>query len=109
MTGEQIATRTGLSEPTLRKYYLRELTDGATLARAVLLEAIVEKALAGNVAAAKVMLSEFAKGSAAVPIAPRRAAEPKAERVEPLGKKASLDRDAQTAHRGTGWGDLLKH
>ena len=109
LTGEQIATRTGLSEPTLRKYYLRELTDGATLARAVLLEAIVEKALGGNVAAAKVMLAEFAKGSAAVPIAPRKGAEPKPDRVEQLGKKAALERDAQTAHKGTEWGDLLKH
>lgn len=101
--------RVNLSEPTLRKYYLRELTDGATLARAVILEAMAKQALGGNVAAGKAMLAEFAKGSAAVPITARRASEPKPERTEPLGKKASLDRDAQTAHRGTGWGDLLKH
>ncbi len=109
LTAEQISIRVGLSEPTLRKYYLRELTEGATLARAVMLEKLSEKAMGGNVAAAKAMLAEFAKGSAAVPIAARRAVEPRPARAEQLGKKAALERDAQTAHKGTGWGDLLKH
>lgn len=103
MAVEDIAARIGLSEPTLRKYYFRELTAGPALAKAVLLEAMWDKAKAGNVSAANFVRAEFEKGDTAVPVArqPREKAEP------PLGKKAQADVDAKTAHEGTEWGSLL--
>jgi hypothetical protein len=60
------------------------------------------KALEGSVPAAKYMRERFGKGAAAVPVA-------KPVREEPLGKKAQADVDAQDAHKGTGWGELLPH
>jgi hypothetical protein len=106
MTVEDIAARVGLSEPTLRKYYFRELGDGPAVARALVLEAMFDKAKAGNVSAARLMLAEFDKGDTAPPIRPQ-AAEPAARKEPPLGKKAQADVDAKTAHEDTGWGPLL--
>lgn len=107
MSATNIALRVGLSEPTLRQYYFRELSEGATLARAVLVERQWERAKEGVVGAARFIREEFEKGEAAVPVGRRAApAEPKAEK---LGKKAQADADAQTAHKGTSWGDLLPH
>jgi DNA-binding CsgD family transcriptional regulator len=100
LTVEQIARRMGLSEPTLRKYYLRELDQGNDLARAVLDEAIWKKAMAGSVGAQRLMREILGKGAAAVPVTkPKTGA---------LGKKALAVRDAATAHEGTAWGDLLQ-
>nr|WP_314437596.1 hypothetical protein [uncultured Brevundimonas sp.] len=106
MNVEDIAVRVGLSEPTLRKYYFRELGDGPAVARALVLEAMFEKAKAGNVSAARLMLNEFAKGDTAPPIRPQPG-EPGAKKEPPLGKKAQADIDATTAHEDTGWGPLL--
>ncbi|QBQ49081.1 hypothetical protein [Brevundimonas naejangsanensis] len=64
LTVEVIASRIGLSEPTLRKYYFRELEEGADLAQAVLNEAMWRKAIAGNVSAARYIREEFGKGPA---------------------------------------------
>jgi AraC-like DNA-binding protein len=89
LTVEKIALRVGLSEPTLRKYYLRELEDGPAFAQAVLNEAMWAKALAGNVGAARYIREEFGKGDAKA--ADQRVAD-RADRavgIEPvLGKKA---------------------
>lgn len=106
MTVEDIAIRVGLSEPTLRKYYFRELGDGPAVARALVLEAIFEKAKAGNVSAARLMLAQFDKGDTAPPIRPPLS-DPVAKKEPPLGKKAQADVDAVTAHEDTGWGPLL--
>lgn len=106
MTVEDIAARIGLSEPTLRKYYFRELGDGPAVARALVLEALFDKAKAGNVSAARLMLAQFDKGDTAPPIR-HQAADPVAKREPPLGKKAQADIDATTAHEDTGWGPLL--
>lgn len=103
MTVEDIAVRVGLSEPTLRKYYFRELGDGPAVAKALVLEALFEKAKSGNVSAVRLMLEQFDKGETAVPL--QRA--PAAPKPEPIGKKAQADLDAETAHEDTGWGSLL--
>lgn len=111
LTVEQIAARSHMSEPTLRKYYLRELVDGSTLAQAALDEVIWAKAMQGNVPAAKFMRDRFAKGEAAVPVAAsdaRRADPEPAADEEPTGKKAAADKAALTAHEGTEWGEVLK-
>jgi hypothetical protein len=109
-TVEEIALRTGLSEPTLRQYYFRELdtTRAQALGRAVLREAMWGKAKKGVVSAARFILEEFERGQAAVPLAKAPpAATPEAD--EKLGKKAAANLAAETAHEGTEWGHLLKH
>jgi len=78
-----IALRVGLSEPTLRQYYFRELQNGAALAQAVLNESMWEKAKAGVVGAARYLREEFEKGQIeriATPVTPVKEAA--------MGKKA---------------------
>lgn len=65
MIEEDIAARLGLDPKTLRKYYSRELNGGPSLAKAVLTEAMWEKAKAGNVSAARYMREEFEKADLA--------------------------------------------
>lgn len=101
---EEIAARVGVCDKTLKKYYFRELDDGPALAKALVLEAIFEKAKSGNVSAARLMLDQFAKGETAIPVA-RAPAQP---RPEPLGKKAQAEVEASIAHEGTGWGSILQ-
>jgi hypothetical protein len=48
MAIEAIAAQVGLSEPTLRKYYLRELEKGPDLARGRVIEAMYAKAMAAT-------------------------------------------------------------
>lgn len=103
LTVEEIAARVGLSEPTLRRYYFRELKSGPALAKSLIVEAMYAKAKAGNVSAARFIREEFSRGETAVPVA----REPKPQPATDLGKKAQADLDAQTAHEGTGWGELL--
>lgn len=86
-TVELIASRVGLSEPTLRKYYLRELDEGADLARAALKEAMWRKAMAGNVGAARYLDMKFSEGEArdaANRVRGREKAEPKKGKKEEL-------------------------
>ena len=106
-TVEEVALRTGLSEPTLRKYYFRELDEGRVLARQMVVEAMYQKALAGNAGAARFIREEFERGEGNVPLKAKPVEKPAKE--EALGKKAAADRDAKTAHEGTGWGNLLTH
>lgn len=94
LTVEQIAARVGLSEPTLRKYYFRELDDGAVLAEAVLTEAMWKKAREGNVSAARFIRETFKHGDAAE--ADRRVtSRARPVREEPVGKKEERLRAAQ--------------
>lgn len=91
LTVEKIALRVGLSEPTLRKYYLRELEDGPAFAQAVLNEAMWAKALAGNVGAARYIREEFGKGDAKAAdqrLGERAERTERTERQPVLGKKA---------------------
>lgn len=92
LTVEQIAARLGISEPTLRKYYFRELEDGAALAQAVLNEAMWSKALAGNVGAARFMREAMTRGEAKAADQRVRARTPK---DEPVGKKAERQAAAE--------------
>jgi len=98
-----IAAQVGLSEPTLRKYYLPELQEGPRQAQAVLDQVMWAKARAGNVPAAKYIEKRFEKGGAKAPV-PKREAKP-----AQLGKKDTQQLEALTAHEDTEWGDLLKH
>jgi len=84
-TVEMIASRVGLSEPTLRKYYFRELTEGADLAQARLAEVMWQKAMDGNVSAARFVREAFGKGDvtdAANRVRQRALADPKKGKKE---------------------------
>jgi hypothetical protein len=87
---EDIALQCGLSVPTLRKYYFRELESGVSLAKNELLKVLYEKAKGGNVSAIKAYLAEAGKAKAFEAMRKQRApqesaAAPKAE--ERVGKK----------------------
>lgn len=86
LTVEQIAARLLLSEPTLRKYYFRELDDAHAAAEAVLVEAMWAKAREGNVSAARFIRESFGRGEAAKAEQKVRGRRQPVE--EPLGKKA---------------------
>jgi len=104
MAIEDIAVAVGISVPSLRKYFLRELNEAAALTKAKVLEALMVKVADGSVPAMKMAWQLLDQGQALAPVSRRRRAEP----VEPaLGKKASAEIDARTAHEGTEWGDLL--
>jgi lambda repressor-like predicted transcriptional regulator len=81
LTVEQVAGRVGLSEPTLRRYYLRELDKGEDLVEALLNEAMWQKAKAGNVSAARFIREQLQKGQASA------ALERRASPATRLGKK----------------------
>lgn len=104
-TVEAIAGRLGLSEPTLRKYYFRELRSGAEIARQVLIEAMWNKALGGNVSAANFIRQELARGEAEAFVTSSRPAQ--TPKPTPLGKKEAAQLAATTAGQGTDWGDDL--
>lgn len=103
-TESEIALRVGLSAPTLKKYYFRELQQAAGLARQVLIETMWAKALGGNVAAARFIREEFPKGDAEAYLQRTTRRDPPAPR---LGKKEQAQEAAQTAGRDTEWGDDL--
>jgi len=94
-TVEAIAGRLGLSEPTLRKYYFRQ----------VLNEAMWKKAVAGNVSAANYIRQEMARGDAEAFLTSSRPAQ--TPKPTPLGKKEAAQLAATTAGQGTDWGDDL--
>lgn len=96
-----IALAVGLSEPTLRRVYSDELTDGADLVRAELIQAMLTKAKGGSVSAMRLAFEQLDKGAAAVPVTRKKA--------EPAKGKKELALDAaQTAHEGTTWGQILQ-
>lgn len=79
--------------PTLRKYYLRELTEGPALAQALVDRTMYRKAMTGNVSAAKYVRDRFKDGDASL-AAQRMKAKAEAATTsdappaEKLGKKA---------------------
>ncbi|HEY3694076.1 hypothetical protein [Phenylobacterium sp.] len=103
-TVSDIASRLGISEPTLRQYYFRELQQGSVLARQVLTEALWKRALEGSAAAAKLVLQEMEKGDFIAPVA---AAAPTASDPK-LGKKEQAAVAAQSAGLDTAWGSDLQ-
>lgn len=99
----EIALRTGLSEPTLRKYYFRELSYGTKMLRAEVVGMVMEKAKTGNVSAMKLALQILERGEAEGFDKPARPA-----RSPRLGKKEEADLAAETAGQGSDWGDDLR-
>jgi hypothetical protein len=88
---DDIALQLGLSVPTLRKYYFRELANGRSLARNEMLKVLYEKGKAGNTSAAKEWLRQTEKAEL-VGIA----YQPRERRSQPkLGKKEERQQAAE--------------
>lgn len=122
MRHEDIALALGICRDTLEKHFQKELSAGANSRRLEVLNALFMSAKKGSSSAAKAYLAispEFmvppvaegqqaTKGQGAAAAAPVAAPAPVPKPVaQPLGKKGQADEDAKTAHRGTGWEDLL--
>ena len=110
-TEDAIANAVGLSTPTLRTYYLRELDAGPALALAQLDQVMYRKAMAGNVSAAKYVRDRFKDGDASLagararsramrPEAPAGQEQPAAPQG-PQGKKAERQAEADRVVAGS--------
>lgn len=100
MSHADIATVLGCDEKTLRKYYSRELVEGAILIQAQAIRVIMAKMRAGNMTATKQALE--ISGLQTAPTKPQKSS-PLAQ--PPLGKKEMLAKEAGEVPRG--WGDVL--
>lgn len=103
----KIAAYLGCDEKTLRKYFSRELEHGDYLIEGMALEVTLKKMRSGNSVATGRILDLVDRGRAAVPFDAGARPAQDADEPERLGKKEIANRDAQTAHEGTGWGALL--
>lgn len=99
MKAEQIAEYLRMDPKTLRKYFSRELEHGATLLEGLAMQVLVQRALEGNVSAAKEVRAIAAARSAP------KAVQPKVTRPAQMGKKDQLAHDARRPP--SEWGDLL--
>jgi hypothetical protein len=110
---DRIAKAVGITAPTLRKVYFRELKfrdEMRDRLEATIFEELWKGVADGNVGAIKefrrvlerndMMLAESA-------LRPRRD-QPAPAREPKLGKKETAVRDARTGHEGTGWSTLLR-
>jgi len=109
-----IARALGITPPTLRKYYFRELRsrdDARLRLRATHLEALWEQCRAGNVAALKEfrrVMDRAESEDAQRDFLGEPVRVPRAPATTALGKKAQAAEEAKTAGVGTEWGgDLL--
>lgn len=102
-THERIARYLGCDPKTLRKYFSRELEEGADRIEGMALEVTLKKMREGNGPAVQRLL-EIVDRTRALS-APRKPAEPK---QEPLGKKELATMEAQGAHRDTDWAELVE-
>ena len=91
LSQEEIADAIGVSEPTLRKYFRKELDHARSRQRAEALECLARGMRKGNVSAAKAYLAELDRQGAAIALNQRRHAPP------PQGKKAAAKADADAA------------
>lgn len=95
MSEAGIAAAIGVCRDTLRKYFADELLHGHSRIRRETMQLLRKAAKSGNVAAIKALAAE----AAVVPS--------EAPKLEPLGKKETLAREAQTVPADTEWGALL--
>lgn len=95
LTQTQIAATLDISVPTLKKHFSFELKHGAAKVIADVIMSRYQAAVAGNVSAQNRFLDTAMPGQS------RR------KGARRLGKKETALRDAQTAHIGTKWEQLL--
>jgi DNA-binding CsgD family transcriptional regulator len=99
---ERIARRLGISRNTLLKHFAEELDDGVDQVRARVLRNLMRESDKGSVTACDRILKLPGM------IAPaERLLTPETEPEQPLGKKETQRRAAQTAEEGTSWQSLV--
>jgi transcription initiation factor TFIIIB Brf1 subunit/transcription initiation factor TFIIB len=103
-TQAEIAEAIGISEPTLREYYFRELQSGPAILRAQGMLRLCQIALCEDPSPAALKLL-FARLDAGDTLP--KAFRPPEEKAAKLGKKEQLQRAAEDGHAGTSWGGLL--
>lgn len=100
-TQDEIARFMGCDPKTLRKNFSRELDHGQALLEGIAMQALVRRALEGNVTAIKTLLDVTS-----VRAPNRRPAQPAADKpVTPVGKKEQLAQAARAP--GPDWGQLI--
>lgn len=92
LSEQTIADVIGVSHMTLRKHFHTEITGGRERKIAENMERLDRAAAKGNVSAMKYLDSQFAL---------------RESKAEPVGKKEQANREAQTAHEDTSWGNIL--
>jgi len=115
MPHEHIALALGITTPTLRKHFERELSVVAYQRRMEALQGLHAAAKRGNVSAAKAYTAtppEFeplgaASGAPVSTPAPQPKVAPAPQPLAAVGKKEQAAIDATTAQVGTGWEGLL--
>lgn len=104
---EQIAAALSISVPTLKKHYFRELRSRLEARQRVegkLLLRLIDEADKGNVTAIDKLYKRLDRHDMMVP---GRLHQAKAAKPPKLGKKEQRLADAQRAHQGGSWGELL--
>lgn len=102
---KEIAEAVGITEPTLRRRYRRELDAGYAKVEAKLVGNLLRLASGKDGTALKAIMFSLQCRFGWSQYAP--APEPKLEHDMPLGKKEQANREAQTAHEDTSWGNIL--
>jgi hypothetical protein len=102
MSHEEIALALGIARNTLEKHFAWELSFGAYLRRAEVLESMHAAAGKGNVTAQRAYLE-----CDPTLAAPPADAEVLAEKAPKRGKKEQATVDAVVAQKGTDWDGLL--
>lgn len=101
MSHEAIAQALKIDPKTLRKHYDAELSCGANLRRAQVMEKLFSAATKGSTSAARLYLQQQPE------FTPVALAEPAPTKPPKRGKKEQAQEDAGTAQQGTGWDGLL--
>ena len=104
---EEIAITLGISTPTVRLHYHDELVRGPWIANRTVAQNLYRIASTGTGSAAVAAAWRWLvarDGWSDVMPTPPRLVEPK---EEPLGKKASAEREAMTAEQDTSWSELI--
>lgn len=110
MTVDEISRGMSLSEPTLRRYYAREIETGALRKRAEVLVALHRTALKGNVAAQKEAIAIMDRARLEQlqdQVRGKAAAKHEATAAEPVGKKEQAQLDAHGVVTRGPWSALV--
>jgi hypothetical protein len=100
---DKIADVIGVDGKTLRKHYAREVQRGAATVEAKLVGNLLKLAGGSDGTALKAIMFALQCRFGWSLYAP-----PPPEPKRPLGKKEQLQMEAETAHAGNSWGELLQ-
>lgn len=102
---EKIAAILRIDHKTLHRHYQDQLDHGAAVVEAKLISNLLRIANGSDGTALKAIIFSLQCRFGWSPYAPPP---PEAIAAHPLGKKALLELEAETAHERSSWGDLLQ-